>query len=96
MLILLETSFTAAMRGFCEIACGEQKRNEYLFMLMLPDAWPAPASVSHHQVSTGVTSEQIQHLSQTDAIIRIKRLNDPLSPVFGAEKSVLKIVSLVN
>lgn len=67
-----------------------------LSMLMLPDAWPAPASVSHHQVSTGVTSEQIQHLSQTDAIIRIKRLNDPLSPVFGAEKSVLKIVTFVN
>lgn len=70
--------------------------NEYLFMLILIGAWPAPAAVRHHQVSTVFTSEQTQPLSQTDAIIRLKLLNDPLSPVVGAEQPELKIVSFVN
>ncbi|MCX3308315.1 thioredoxin domain-containing protein [Pantoea vagans] len=70
--------------------------NEYLFMLMLISAWPAPAEVTNHQVISAVTSEQTQPLSQTDAMIRLKLLNDPLSPVVGAEQPELKIVSFVN
>ncbi|WP_312041092.1 thioredoxin domain-containing protein [Pantoea eucalypti] len=70
--------------------------NEYLFMLMLIGAWPAPAAVTHHQVSTYITSEQTQPLSQIDAVTRIKLLNDPLSPVVGSEQPVLKIVTFVN
>jgi len=70
--------------------------NEYLSMLMLISAWPAPAEVTNHQVISAVTSEQTQPLSQTDAMIRLKLLNDPLSPVVGAEQPELKIVSFVN
>ncbi len=70
--------------------------NEYLFMLMLIGVWPASAEVTPHQVISAVTSQQTQPLSQTDAIIRLKLLNDPLSPVVGPEQPELKIVSFVN
>lgn len=70
--------------------------NEYLFMLMLISVWPASAEVTPHQVISAVTSQQTQPLSQTDAIIRLKLLNDPLSPVVGPEQPELKIVSFVN
>jgi len=70
--------------------------NEFVLLLMLMGAGPASAGVAHHQANTGITAEQPQRASQTDALMRNKLLNDPLSPVVGAEQPVLKIVSFVN
>lgn len=69
--------------------------NEFVLLLMLMGAGQATAGVAH-QANTGVTAEQPLRPSQTDALMRNKLLNDPLSPAVGAEQPVLKIVSFVN
>lgn len=73
----------------------------FLFVLMLADTvsassgWSLYQSVESAQAAKTKVSKPARS-SQVETLIHHKLLNDPMSPVVGAEHPVLKIVSFVN
>jgi len=77
--------------------------NKLCFLLMLVSVGSASASsgVMGHQPGekmpvTKLTVSSPERSAQVEALIHHKLLNDPMSPVVGAEHPLLKIVSFVN
>jgi len=72
--------------------------DEFLISLILLGSVPAIASMDtqHYPVITSAPEEESLQLLQSDPLLKIRLLEDPLSPVVGAEQPALKIISFIN